>query len=164
MAQARFSPTLFERLFDDQPGSPADPLVRGWSLDQLKDSVARDVEALLNSRCAWSDERLASHGEACRSILTYGMADFVGLSLANPNDRERICASIAAAIMRHEPRLQNVRVTLTPDDSTAHRLHFAIQALLVASTASEPVNFDALLHPATQHYSVGRPRRAVTVA
>ena len=164
MAQARFSPTLFERLFDDQPGSPADHLVRGWSLDQLKDSVALDVEALLNSRSAWADERLAGHAEACRSILTYGMADFVGLSLANPNDRERICASIAAAITRHEPRLRQVLVSLTPDDSTTHRLHFSIQALLVANPASEPVNFDALLQPATQQYSVSRPRRAVTVA
>ena len=164
MAQTRFAPTLFERLFDEQPGSPADHLIRGWSLEQLKDSVATDVEALLNSRCAFPAARLADYREARSSVLSYGMVDFVGLSLANPNDREQICRSIAVTITEHEPRLQHVQVRLTLDDSTTHRLHFAIQALLVANPASEPVSFDALLQPATQQYSVSRPRRAVNIA
>ena len=69
MAQTRFAPTLFERLFDEQPGSPADHLIRGWSLEQLKDSVATDVEALLNSRCAFPPARLADYREARSSVL-----------------------------------------------------------------------------------------------
>lgn len=164
MAQTRFAPTLLERLFDDQPGSPADHLVRGWSLEQLKDSVALDVEALLNSRCAFPVARLAGYSEVKRSMLSYGMVDFVGMSLANPNDREAICRSIAAAITEHEPRLQHVQVRLTLDDSSTQRLHFGIQALLIANPASEPVSFDALLQPSTQQYSVSRPRRPANLA
>jgi type VI secretion system protein ImpF len=42
-----FEPSLFDKLFDDPPLAA---VRRKLSLDELKDSVARDLEALLNTR------------------------------------------------------------------------------------------------------------------
>jgi type VI secretion system protein ImpF len=87
-SRSRFQPTLFERLFDNAPqrSVEADPL-RGWSIDELKDSVARDLESLLNSRNALDGEVVGEFQQVQHSLLTYGMCDFVGRSLANPADR-----------------------------------------------------------------------------
>lgn len=156
-----FSPTLFERLFDDEPYRIGETTaLKHLSIDQLKDSVARDLEALLNSRRGLSDARLISFPLAQRSLLAYGVEDFVGFSLANPADCHRICKSIEETIAAHESRLKSVRVTLTPSENTTNSLHFTIHALLVVLPAREPVNFDALLQPSTQQYRISQMRKA----
>ena len=63
-------------------------------MDELKDSVARDLEALLNSRAAMQADCFEAYPEAHRSVASFGMADFVGFSLANPADRDRICRTL----------------------------------------------------------------------
>lgn len=55
MAQ-RFEATLFDKLF-----GAADVSERGWKLEQLKESVARDLEALLNTRTALTEESLEGY-------------------------------------------------------------------------------------------------------
>src|SRR6185436_18134567 len=89
-----FTPTLFERLFDDNPSSGAEYSLPRLSLDELKDSVARDLEALLNTRSGLGVEILEPYPESADSVLSFGMTDFVGRSLANPADRNFICRSI----------------------------------------------------------------------
>jgi type VI secretion system protein ImpF len=155
----RFKPTLFERLCDNAPNRPAesDPL-RGWSVDELKDSVAGDLEALLNSRNALGNEDLDDYPSARASLVCYGMRDFVGRSLANPADRSFICLTLEQAISAHEPRLRDVTVSLIVDERAVNVLHFSINAVLVVEPAQEPVSFDALLQPTTQRYSVAKGR------
>jgi type VI secretion system protein ImpF len=156
---ARFAPSLLDRLLDDTPGAAADGATTPQvSLEQLKDSVVRDLEALLNARCGLRREALAGHAQVQRSILSFGMLDFSSMSLANTDERDAICRAIEDAIRAHEPRLRNVRVGLS-DDSGANRLLFTIQALLVANPAREPVSFNATLQPSTQLYSVSKARR-----
>ena len=161
--QRGFQPTLFDRLFDDAPklGSEAVAL-RQWSLQDLKDAVARDVEALLNSRAGLHEDRYASFSEVSRSLLSFGMTDFVGLSLASPADRNRICRTLERTIATHEPRLKSVHVDLDLDGTAVNSLRFNIQALLQVHPAEEPVNFDAVLAPSSLQYSVGRGRLAAT--
>lgn len=154
----RFEPSLLDKLFDDEPGRPAAPALRQLSLEELKASVARDVESLLNTRTVMTEAVLANLPEYRRSVLTYGLHDFSGLSLASHYDRVFICQSIQQAIAWHEPRLQEVKVSLELKDQTTNALFFAIQALLVVHPAEEPVSFDAMLHPSTQRYSVSRSR------
>lgn len=154
-----FQPTLFERLFDDAPKLQHEATaLRQWSLEELKDSVARDVEALLNSRAGLHEAGYAHLQEVSRSLVSYGMTDFVGLSLASPADRNRICRTLERTIAIHEQRLKNIRVELDVDATSVNSLRFAINAMLHVDPAEEPVNFDAVLQPSSLQYSVGRGR------
>jgi type VI secretion system protein ImpF len=153
-----FEPSLLDKLFDDEPHAPARAALRQLSIDELKNTVARDIEALLNTRIAITEEELKGLPECRRSILTYGLNDFAGLSLASYNDRMFICQSLAKAIERHETRLQQVNVTLQVNERSTSTLYFGISALLVVHPAREPVSFDALLQPSTLQYSVTRGR------
>ncbi|MCX4165008.1 MULTISPECIES: type VI secretion system baseplate subunit TssE [Paraburkholderia] len=154
----RFEPSFLDKLFDDEPHLPASPAMRQLSLEELKATVARDVEAILNTRIALTEHELLALPECRKSVLTYGLNDFAGLSLASHYDRTFICKSIQAAIERHEPRLQQVAVTLEMSQQSTNALNFAIQALLVVHPAEEPVSFDAMLQPSTLQYSVTRAR------
>jgi type VI secretion system protein ImpF len=158
-----FEPNLFEKLFDNQPRSAAAPVVlRRLSVDELKDSVARDVESLLNTRVNFSEGSFHGFKQCQRSIATYGLNDFVGRSLFSFDDRIFICRSIENAIDRHESRLKQVRVSLLPDSQGIKMLCFGISAILIVKPAHEPVNFDAVLHAGSLKYSVARVRKMVT--
>jgi type VI secretion system protein ImpF len=150
-----FEPSLFDKLFDE---SPVSAIRRRQSLDELKDSVARDLEALLNTRTVIDEGLADSFPLAVRSIASFGLNDFAGLSLASVNDRDRICLSIERAISRHEPRLREVQVSLELHRNAINALFFSIKALLVVRPAQEPVSFDAMLQPTTLQYSINRQR------
>lgn len=155
-----FAPTIFDKLLDNEPRVTTETnSLRRWNIEELKESVATDLETLLNSRRGQGDELLRGYAHAAESILSFGIVDFVGLSLSNPADCHRICRGIELTIQRHEKRLRNVRVTLENDRYSTNTLRFCINALLVVYPAREPVNFDALLQPTTQQYSVVRGRR-----
>ncbi len=55
----------------------------------LRESVASDLEDLLNSRVAKLDELIDDFPLAKKSILQFGIIDFVGLSTANPSDQRQ---------------------------------------------------------------------------
>ncbi len=150
-----FEPTLFDKLCDD---SPMGPVHRRLSVDELKDSVARDLEALLNARTVFDDSLMEGYPEAARSIASFGLVDFAGLSLASVHDRVTICRSLESAISKHEPRLKSVQVSLDLERRSVNSLAFSIKAMLVVKPAREPVNFDAMLQPTTLQYSVNRQK------
>jgi type VI secretion system protein ImpF len=150
-----FGLNLLEKLADDHRDE------RGHtSIDQLKDSVARDVESLLNSRCGMPEGMLGGFAHCQQSLLSFGLKDFVSLSLANQGDRALICEDIRSALLVHEPRLQNPVVQVSSTAGPGQRLHFAIQALLIAHEANEIVSFDAVLQPVSQRYQVSRGRNS----
>ena len=132
-------------------------------IEQLKDSVARDLEALLNTRVGISPELLNAHPEVRSSIINYGLIDFAGFCLSSSEDRAAICTSLKEAIERHEPRLKNVSATLELEGGSVNRLNFIINGSLQVAGAAEAVNFNAVLQPSSLHYSIskaGRPQRA----
>jgi type VI secretion system protein ImpF len=153
-----FIPGLFDRLMMPSGGSGA--VVARLSIEEVKDAVARDLEALLNTRAVISEALLKRYPEVSRSIVAYGLNDFAGRSLSSPDDRAFICACLEKAIARHEPRLRNVRASLELKGDAINRLNFSITALLVVSSAQEPVNFDAVLQPSSLHYTISKARRA----
>ncbi|MEW5787868.1 MAG: type VI secretion system baseplate subunit TssE [Pseudomonadota bacterium] len=152
-----FEPSLFDKLFDV---APQGAIRRQHSLDALKDSVARDLEALLNTRTVIDEELVGRFPLALDSLASFGLNDFAALSLANVNHRRQICQSIERAIARHEPRLRDVQVTLELNRQAVNALFFSIRALLVVRPAREPVSFDAMLQPTTLRYAIrqARPR------
>lgn len=150
-----FLPGLLDRLMDERkdavPGAP-------WSLEQLKDSIARDLEALLNTRVAVDGATLGaalgSYPTARASILHYGVADFAGACLSSSVDRAALCAGLKDAIEIHEPRLREVSAVLVPEAGKVNRLHFVIHARLAIDSLAEPVNFNAVLQPSSLRYAI----------
>lgn len=149
-----FAPTLFEKLFDDQPRyvSEMNPL-RRWNIEELKGSVARDLEALLNTRSSFS-KSLDDYPLVRRSVLNFGILDFVGLSTANPEHCDRICREIEQTIADHDHRLSQIHVEMEMNSDHVGSLLFTIRAVLVVYPINEMISFDAVLQPSTQQYSI----------
>jgi type VI secretion system protein ImpF len=154
-----FAPGLLDRLMGERAQASAGGAVPRLSLEQLKDSIARDLEALLNTRLAIPEHAFDAYPEARRSILNYGLADFAGLCLASSEDREAICASLKAAIEIHEPRLSDVSASIENEAGSVNRLQFVINGRLKLDAATEPVNFNAVLQPSSLHYSISKAAR-----
>lgn len=144
-----FRTTLFDRLLPE-----TDQNYRGVSLQELRESVASDLEDLLNSRMAKLDHLIDQFPLAKQSILQFGIIDFVGLSTANPSDRDKICQSIERSIAAHEPRLKQIKVEMLLDGQNMGALYLSIQAYLNIHPLFEPVIFDAVLKPTTQQYVI----------
>ena len=148
-----FALNLFEKLLEGD----SDLRVH-QSVERLKDSVARDVEALLNTRCGFRPFALTGYPLVQESVLSFGLQDFVSLSLSKEGDRAQICEDIRKSLLVHEPRLQEPVVSVSVSEGGTQRLHFSIQALLIAHEANEVVNFDAVLHPNNLRYHVSNGR------
>ena len=144
-----FRTTLFDRLLPETEKN-----YQGISLQQLRESVASDLEDLLNSRMAKLNDLIDDFPLAKQSILQFGIIDFVGLSAANPTDRDKICQSIEQSIAAHEPRLRQIKVEMLLDGHNMGALCLSIQAYLNIYPLFEPVVFDALLKPITQQYVI----------
>ena len=145
------TPGLMDRLLGEH-GRP-------MSLEQYKDSVARDLEDLLNTRCAVQEELMRAYPECTRSIANYGLVDFAGMCLSSADDRARVCAALKATIERHEPRLRSVQARLERENGVINRVSFAIYGTLVGLPFTESVSFDAVLQPSSLHYSINRSAR-----
>lgn len=143
-----FKATLFDRLIPDHEQSS------GLSLQSLRENVANDLEDLLNSRMAKLDDLIDDFPWVKKSILQFGIIDFVGLSTANPLDRDKICQSIEQSIAAHEPRLRQIKVEMLMDGDNMGALCLSIQAYLNIHPLYEPIVFDALLKPTTQQYMI----------
>jgi type VI secretion system protein ImpF len=143
-----FRSTLFDRLI------PENDNIRGLSIQELRESVAQDLEDLLNSRMAKLDHLIDDFPLAKKTVVQFGIIDFVGLSTSNPLDRDKICQSIAQSISSHEPRLTQVKVEMLLEGHNMGSLCLSIQAFLNIHPLYEPVVFDALLKPTTQQYVI----------
>jgi len=152
-----FTPGVLDRLMDERrEAGAANPRL---TIEQIKDLVARDLEALLNTRVALAPGVFDEFPQARASILNYGLADFAAFCLTSAEDRDAICASIKTAIETFEPRLKDVSATLVPVPGSVNRLDFVINARLALFDSGDTVNFSAVLQPSSLHYAVGRAAR-----
>jgi type VI secretion system protein ImpF len=148
-------PSLLDRLLDDDPGVTAEPARnRSQLLRELKLSVRRDIESLLNARRR-NVSIPPALPELANSLLTYGIPDFSGAGPATDAQRTAFCRLLETIVRQGEPRLLRVSVELAaaPDD-TDRTLRFRIDALLRADPSPEPVVFDSTLEPATHQFAV----------
>ena len=155
------TPGLFDRLMDVPVHGATSGTVAQQSAEDLKDAVARDLEALLNTRTVIDEELVAQYPECAASTMTYGLNDFAGLSLSIPTDRAFICACLQKAIERHEPRLKDVKASLDVREDAINSIHFSISAVLTAGSG-EVVSFDANLQPSSLHYTISKARRTAS--
>jgi type VI secretion system protein ImpF len=147
--------SVFDRLIDREPRSSKESApTRGQSVYQLKESVRRDLEWLLNTRvvAVRPDERLR---EVNHSVYVYGLPDFTAYSLSNPDDQNKLIRHLQAAIKTFEPRLAKVRVVpLGVAAANTRVLRFRIEALLSMDPAPEHISFDTTLQLASGEYEV----------
>jgi type VI secretion system protein ImpF len=148
-------PSVLDRLLDESPeASTEPPKNRAQLLRELKLSVRRDLEHLLNTR----RRTLAippGLTEVADSLLTYGIPDFSGTGPATAKEREAFCRRVEGIIRDNEPRLVRVAIELAANPEPKDRtLRFRIDALLRADPAPEPVIFDSTLEPVTTQFAV----------
>ncbi|MTJ83164.1 MAG: type VI secretion system baseplate subunit TssE [Telmatospirillum sp.] len=148
------TPSLLDRLTQAPEGARS----FGAALDHLKQSLRRDLEALLNTR-----RRPGPPGdglpELARSPIRYGIPDFVAVNMAAQERQAAFGKTLERVIRDFEPRLANVSVTLmTPAQAPAltpqRSLSFRIEAVLRVEPAPEPVIFESVLDPISRTFSI----------
>src|SRR5262245_29545673 len=89
-------PSVLDRLLDDNPAAGRDPpRGRDQVLKEMKESVRRDLENLLNTRrrlLTWPP----AMKELNRSLANYGVPDFTVASLGGPEERAEFCREVQA--------------------------------------------------------------------
>lgn len=153
-------PSVLDRLLDDEPETQTElPKSRNQILRDLKRSVRRDLESLLNTRwrCGSWPPNL---DELDLSLVNYGIPDFTGVNMGSPAERERLRHLIEQIVRKFESRFKTVKVQLLANSDEADRtLRFRIDALLYAEPAPEPVMFDSQLEPISNDFSVASEPR-----
>ena len=151
----QLTPSLLDRLLDDEPGNQREAVKqRHQVLREMKRSVRRDLENLLNTRwrCVSWPPNLE---ELETSLVNYGIPDFTGIRFASANTQDELRSILEAVIRRFEPRFSKVRVELiTNADSLDRTLRFRIDAMLHAEPVVEPVVFDTMLKTSTGDFEV----------
>lgn len=134
---------MLDRLVDTEPHLSREAVQRRlFDSEQIRASVVRDLENLLNTR-----QKITvpppGFDEVNRSVHTYGLPDFSSENPRSPLFQRRLLQAIEQTIARFEPRLRNVAVRL---DTSTHRervFSFRISGVLVVEPLSEPVVFDS---------------------
>jgi type VI secretion system protein ImpF len=143
----RYVPSLLDRLLDDEPGSTASERPHdGQLLRELKASVTRDLQDMLNARLPLveipSDCPLLAE-----SIANYGLPDLHSERVRETLDVGKLCETIKSCIERFEPRLRRVRVLPAPGGNAIspgdRRFRFSIDADLVAEPFQEKVKWSS---------------------
>ena len=148
-------PSLLDRLLDDEPGQTRETLpYRTDDVRGLKRAVARDLEALLNTRQETLQELPESFAEVRRSLVTYGLPDFTASSLLSLRDRTRMRRALEDTIAAFEPRLERIRITVEDPEPHERSMHFRVEGWLRVEPAPEPVVFDTVLQLGTRSYVV----------
>jgi type VI secretion system protein ImpF len=147
---------LLDRLIDLEPGIGDSRMGFRESVRQLKASLQRDLDWLLNTRRPFEDipESLT---ELRRSLYLYGLPDITSMSKDAPDTRPNLLREVKQAIQLFEPRLANIKVSLVEaTDETRERreLRFIIEAILRMDPTPEQVVFDTVLHISSGEYQV----------
>ncbi len=154
-----YSPSLLDKLLaPDHEGREGVRLQ--YSKDRIKDSVARDIEMILNNHATKFETGIEAMPNVSKSFLTIGLVDIASMSISSDKDRARITESIRRALANHDKRLSQVEVKVSQATSEGlSRQVFSIKANLILRPDIEPVSFDAVLRPGSTRYEVSKSDR-----
>jgi type VI secretion system protein ImpF len=136
--------SILDRLLDMEPGqSNESARYRVVSEQQILNSVIRDIENLLNTRCnpIMVPDSLTRTKE---SLFLYGLKDF---TVDNPESsfiRQKLCREIEKIISIFEPRLKKTIVRVESQEGRKRQLFFRISGTLMVEPLAEPVSFDTV--------------------
>ncbi len=141
-------PSILDRLMDDEPHIQIEQdRNRTQYLRELRNSVKRDLENLLNTRY-----RMQSPPEDFQelefSVLNYGLPDLATVNIADIERKRAFTKNLEKTLRTFEPRFKSVKVVhLDNKDTTDRTLRFRIDATLHADPAPEVIIFDSVLDP-----------------
>lgn len=147
----KLRPSILDRLFDDEPYNQTehDP-GHHQLLKQLKNSIRRDLENLLNTRL-YISEPPDEYPETEVSLLNYGLPDLATVNIIDIEKRNEFTHRLEQTLREFEPRFKSVKVSYLDNTNTADRtLRFRIDAIIYADPLPEVVIFDSVLEPATR--------------
>jgi type VI secretion system protein ImpF len=129
---------------------------QGWreSLEVAKKSLLRDLQWILNTRQI--SEPVGEPYEFLKdSILNFGLPDITALSADSSETPARLRRYIEDAIQTYEPRLSDVRITISDlGDSKVRKVKFLIEANLKVDPDPERVQFDTVLEVSSGRFAV----------
>ncbi|MCB1018885.1 MAG: type VI secretion system baseplate subunit TssE [Bryobacterales bacterium] len=157
--QGENTPSLLDRLIDNEPRNRDVRQEPAKSLRQLKAGLRRDLEWLLNARRPPVDLPEGA-GELERSVFYYGLPDVSSLSLNSVTDQRLLVRVIETAVAAFEPRLTGVRVSLQPVNRNTQTMRFQIEGMFRIDPAPERVTFDTTLELISGEYEVEGERSA----
>ena len=154
-SQRPILPSILDRLIDETPEASREaPPSAQQFLRELRQSVRRDVENLLNTRQHFGGAPEDST-ELARSVWEYGIPDVSGTNLSSRRRRTDFLRALELELREHEPRFKTVKVAALDDDNPTERtLRFRIDALVHAEPAPESVQLDSRIEPVTRAFQV----------
>jgi len=148
--------SILDRLIDDQPGISREPVRHSvLSINQIKASVIRDLENLLNTRRQITPIP-AELGEVSNSLFVYGLRDFTSEDPRSPSIKQQLRNDVEKTISRFDSRLRNVIVRLEASAQNERNVRFRISGLLVVDPVTEPVTFDTFFDINRGEYVISR--------
>jgi type VI secretion system protein ImpF len=153
-------PSVLDRLLDDEPHQQVEAeRSRAQLMRELKQSVRRDLENLLNTRiCLYPipSEFPEYWKNLENSLINYGIPDLGGLMMGSRSERESLRKQIEFSIRHFETRFKQVQVFLVDDrgDNRDRTVRFRIDGMLHAEPTPEPVVFDSQLQPSSGDFTV----------
>ena len=147
--------SVLDRLIDLDPDRKTESeKSRHQFFSEIKESVRRDLETLLNTRF-----RCVSPPEGCdeldSSLVNYGLPDLNVINFTSSEGRKQFCLFVEENIRKFEPRFKSVRVNLIDEKQRLEQtIRFRIEATMYADPAPEELIFDSSLEPVTNNVHV----------
>jgi type VI secretion system protein ImpF len=152
--EVRITPSVLDRLIDYEPEVSREAVAsRAKSLRQMKQSLKRDLEWLLNTRQV-AEGLPPDLKEVNNSLAAYGLPDFTTANIKSHADQNSLRRALETAISIFEPRLEDVTVTIDVMRDIDRVMRFRIDARLRVEPAPEPVTFDTMLQLGSGEYIV----------
>ena len=148
-------PSILDRLLDDEPHIQVEAdKNRHQHLRELRNSVKRDLENLLNTRYRMI-EPPEEYKQLEISLLNYGLPDLATVNIADIEKKKNFTKHLEKILRDYEPRFKSVKVNYVDNkDNTDRTLRFRIDATLYADPAPEIVVFDSILDPVSRTVNV----------
>jgi type VI secretion system protein ImpF len=151
----KLRPSVLDRLLDNDPGNARERDVdQHQKLKQLRNSVRRDLEDMLNTRFRVV-EPASEFRELQKSLLNYGLPDLATINIFDKMKRQEFIDHLETLLTEFEPRFKSVKINFMENSNTADKtLRFKIDAVLYADPSPEVVVFDSTLEPVTRTVNV----------
>jgi type VI secretion system protein ImpF len=151
----KLRPSILDRLLDNDPGNAMDADTgQHQKLKQLRNSVRRDLENLLNTRLRILEPD-DEYNELKKSLLSYGLPDLATVNIIDKVSRKKFVTHLENLLIEFEPRFKSVNVNYLENSNSLDRtLRFRIDALLYADPSPEVVIFDSVLEPVSRTVNV----------